>query len=67
VPQAGADRTAARRSNADTGASKINMKKDGTITITGVSIKIIVKSDFTASSPQSQVTGGETAKLGVGN
>jgi type VI secretion system secreted protein VgrG len=50
-----------------TGASKINMKKDGTITLTGVSIKIIAKSDFTASAPKSQVTGGEMAKLGVGN
>jgi type VI secretion system secreted protein VgrG len=50
-----------------TGASKLTLKKDGTITLTGVSIKIIAKSDFTADSPKSQVTGGETATLGVGH
>jgi type VI secretion system secreted protein VgrG len=50
-----------------TGASKLTMKKDGTIFLTGVSIKVLASADFTASSPKSLVSGDETAKLGVGN
>jgi type VI secretion system secreted protein VgrG len=49
-----------------TGESTLNMKKDGTISLTGKSIKVIATSDITDSAPDIAYLGGKTAKLGVG-
>jgi type VI secretion system secreted protein VgrG len=49
------------------GASSITLKKDGTISINCKHLQITGDADIKASAPKVEVTGGDEAKIGVGN
>jgi type VI secretion system secreted protein VgrG len=58
---------AATKITLHTGDSLITMESNGTITISGKSIKVIGSVDITESAPKIAILGGDEAKIGVGN